>query len=636
MVSLIRNRGPWLLVLLGFVAYCNTFTAPLVFDDLHGNGICENVYLRTLWPPRWFLCSPEESPFSSRPLVALTFALNYAVGGLDPTGMHLVNLAIHIASAMVLSAWLATILPRTNLVTSEPSTSRKRGVDPHAKTEVVAWCLAALWLIHPLQTDAVTYITQRTELLVGLAYLGVMFTAARTPDDRWSFWHTACALICLCGVGCKEVMATAPLMVVLADRAFRYDSWQETWRRRWPLYLALLATWIPLAGFIWMSPRGKSAGFNLGVTPWQYLLTQCHAIPMYLRQSIWPTGLNIDHGSIIRDSVRDAVPGGLLLLTLAGITIWGWFVRPVIGFIGAWFFIILGPSSSVIPIVTEVAAERRMHLPLLAVIATVALVSKWGCQRLQAQRGWSPQAFHQLTVTSVTAVLVVFTVLSLRRNYDYRSVESIWQASLAELPHNLRSYHSLAAHYFRCGDREKLEHIARAGLALDPTHYNLVVMLGLELQKQERHAEADEILAKALQSVPNHVGLLLYAGQTAVVREQWAEAESFFRRATVANPDNAVAFNELAGVLVRLQKLDEALECGRRAVQIEPGNAVMRENLGLLLANLGRHPEATEQLREAVRLDPQRTAAQAWLDEHRGSTNQTNTTQTEGARDANK
>jgi Tfp pilus assembly protein PilF len=621
MVPFIRNWGAWLLGLIGIVAYFNALSAPLIFDDVA--TVETNVYVHSLWPPRWFLCSPGESPLSSRPVVALTFALNYAMAGLDPVGMRLVNVAIHIASAIVLNAWLVVILTRARLPSGGVAQGQKRATNQTTNPEMIAWCLSALWLIHPQQTDAVTYITQRTELLLGLAYFGVMFTAARAPDERWSGWHSACVLIGLLGVGCKEVMATAPLMVVLADRALRYESWRETWRRRWPLYLGLVATWLPLAGFMWLSPRGQSAGFGLGVTPWQYLLTQCHAIPIYLRQTIWPTDLNIDHGVRIRDSLVEAVPGGLLLLTLAGITIWGWFARPVIGFIGAWFFVILGPSSSIIPIVTEVAAERRMHLPLLAVIVSLAFVGQVVCERLQLWRGWSHESVRPATAIAVAALIVVFSALTIQRNYDYRSFESIWYASLEQEPNNPRAYYSLAEYYLRHKDMVDFERVARAGVAIDPGHdyydpghyFPTVKLLCAMLHAQERHTEADQVLAKALDFLPNHVGVLLYAGQTASKLERLAEAEAYFRRAAIANPENALAFNELAGVLVRQMRFREALEFGLQAVKLDPRNALMRENLGLLLANLDRKQEATEQLREAVRLDSTRKAAQAWLDE---------------------
>jgi tetratricopeptide (TPR) repeat protein len=613
-----RHLGTLLLIVLGCGAYLNSLSAPAVFDD--ELSLVRNTYIRQLWPPKWFWGAQYESSLSTRPLVALSFAINYAMTGLAPWAMRATNVAIHSASALVLWAWLQALTADRK---GPPKKRSQVDADTQRWQSFGLWCIAAVWLVHPLQTDAVTYLMQRTELMVGLAFFAVMWTAARSPDTSWSRWHTWCVAWCLVGVGCKEVIATAPVLVILADRAFRYDSWSATWRRRWLLYLGLVATWVPLAVLMRLMPRSDSVGFHLDVTPWQYLLTQCHAIPMYLRQSIWPSGLCIDHGEIIQDAVLEAVPGGLLLLTLLGITIWSWFVRPVWGFVGAWFFIILGPTSSILPIVTEVAAERRMHLPLLSVIVAASCAGQLILARLPGWRALSLPTQRRTSASIAAAVIVVFTGLTMVRNYDYRSEVAIWTDAVAKVPNNYRAHSCLSFALHRSGDLKGAEQSTRNALKLATDHYLSAMNLVIILDQMNRHDEADRVIEDYSRNNPRDVvGWFTFAGQRAVKLQRYADAERLFGLVLKASPTDFTAINELGGLMVLLKRYDEAIELAKRAIAVEPQNSLIRENLGLLLAQLGRPQEAVVQLREAVRIDPQRLDAKAWLDNHAAKSKQ--------------
>jgi hypothetical protein len=214
------------------VAYHNSFHNPFIFDD-HGN-IVENVLVRqplTNW--RQLLAS-------DRWLATLTLAGNYALGGLDVRGYHAVNLAIHLLAGLV----LYDLVRRTLLL---PGLAPRFG----RGAPELALAVALLWLVHPLQTESVTYIIQRSESLMGLFYLLTLYCLLRgTTARRGLPWYVGAVLCCGLGMGSKQVMVTAPLLALLYDRAFLALSWGTLCRRRWGLYLALAATEGLLAGSV--------------------------------------------------------------------------------------------------------------------------------------------------------------------------------------------------------------------------------------------------------------------------------------------------------------------------------------------------------------------------------------------------
>jgi hypothetical protein len=164
----------------------------------------------------------------------------------------------------------------------------------------LALAVALLWTLHPLQTEAVTYVIQRVESLMGLCYLLTLYCLIRSVDSpRPALWQGCMVTACLLGMATKEVMATAPLLGLLYDRTFLAGSFREAWQRRRWWYVGLAATWLPLACLVAGTGgnRGGTSGFNVGVAPWAYWLTQFQAVAHYLKLSVWPHPLVFEYGT---------------------------------------------------------------------------------------------------------------------------------------------------------------------------------------------------------------------------------------------------------------------------------------------------------------------------------------------------
>src|ERR1700678_4325469 len=266
-----RRRMGWqalaagaVLAILIVAAYGRTFSVPLLLDD--NPSIENNASIRHLGTAFW---PPGGTTVSGRPVLNVSLAINYAISGTAVWSYHALNLAIHVLAGLTLLG-----IARRTPGSRSPGTA-----------EAIAFSIALLWALHPLQTEAVTYIAQRAESLMGLFYLLTLYCFIRgaSPGGRFQrVWFTLCFVFCLLGMATKEVMASAPLIVLVYARAFVAGGCREALRRRWPVYFSLAATWIVLLLLVFSSyGRPGFPGSGNGVAWWRYALTQLPAIPHY-------------------------------------------------------------------------------------------------------------------------------------------------------------------------------------------------------------------------------------------------------------------------------------------------------------------------------------------------------------------
>ena len=350
------------LVAAVLASYANSFHCPFVFDDHH--DIIDNPSIRHLWP-LWdvFLArSKRPAGLQSRPVVNLSFALDYAVGGLHTLPYHATNLAIHILAGLALFG----VVRRTLLL---PRLCDRFG----RASAALALAVALLWAVHPLQTESVTYITQRYESMMGLFYLVAVYGLIRCGDSTHSYrWGAVTVAATLLALGSKEVAVSLPIMILLYDRVLLTVSFAETWRRRWGMYLALLAVWAAFAVLQLRAGPRHFAGYGLPVSWFEYACSQPGVILHYLRLVFWPQPLLLDYGWPPARTLGDILPGAMVVAGLLAATGYAFWRSPAWGLLGAWFFLILAPTSSIMPL-ADLAFEHRMYLPLAAVAIAVVL-----------------------------------------------------------------------------------------------------------------------------------------------------------------------------------------------------------------------------------------------------------------------
>ena len=594
-----------LVVVCGILAYANSIHGPFIFDDRR--AVLENPTIRELWPISAVLHPPRQTPLAGRPISNLSFAINYAAGGLDVAGYHIWNIGVHILAALALLGIL-----RMTRTWAAPDADR-------TTTDRLALVCTLVWVLHPLNSEAVNYLTQRTESMVGLFYLLTMYaaiTAHRAPRPRR--WALAAIVFNFCGIATKESMVTAPLMVLLWDRVFVYGSFRHAFGERRRFYFALAAGWILFGILSLETPFFSDTAFRTRVSPWTYLLNQAPIIVSYLRLSVWPSGLVLDYGLPVPLTITDVWPSGLLLLTLVVATGIALARAPRLGFWGAWFFITLAPASSVLPIPTEAGAERRMYLPLIAVIMVAVPAAwwllRWGLAAAERMAGVHSREGTAGRLFLGVAAVVLFSlgVATLQRNSEYRSGVSIWSTVLERRPH-ARAHTNLAAELKAAGQSDQaLTHLKLAASEDPDAQY----LLGSALIELGNVREAVPWLQRFVGSNPtnSYVASARQELADALYREgRLAEAIAQQEIVVSSNPNHANGRLNLAKLLMAANDFNRAAVEYRECLRLEPGNLAAATGLGIALASAGSIDEAVEAFRQASRIDTRDVTAKQGL-----------------------
>jgi tetratricopeptide (TPR) repeat protein len=558
-----------------------SFRGAFVFDDLL--RIVPNLHIRRLWPPADVLAG------TSRPLVQATLALNWALSGLDPWSYHAFNLAVHVAAALVLLA----LLRRTLAGPPWPAPVRDAA-------DGLALGIALLWAVHPLQTQAVTYVIQRSEAMVGLFSLLVLYCVARGVDSRVAWRWYAGAIGCgLVGALTKPVIVTAPFLALAWDRTFAARSWRELRARRGWLYLALLVA-AASAGAVLLHFRGdwsRSAGFSFGrVSAGEYAASQPAVVAHYLRLVVWPRPLVLDYGWPVARRAADVVPGAIVVGLVVVATLWALRRRPGLGFFGLWFLLALAPSSSVVPI-ADLAFEHRMYLASAGAIAALVLVAD------ELLRRASPRG-RTIGAALAATVAVVLAAVTASRNLDYRSELAIWTDTAAKRPENPRAHQNLAVALDHDGRLPEAAAEYREALRLRPGYADALSGLGFVLYRQGEKERAVEAYRAALVSEPWNDGAQTNLGVALDDAGKPGEAMGHFEEALATNPTSAEAHYNIGVALARLGRLAEAAAHERTALEIRPAYPEAHANLGVVLAEEGDLDGAIRELDAAVRLRP--------------------------------
>jgi tetratricopeptide (TPR) repeat protein len=592
-----------LIVVAGVLTYANGIAGPFIFDDL--TAIRQNDTIRQIWPISRTLSPPRETPVAGRPVVNLSLAINYAIGGVDVTGYHVGNIALHVACALVLFGLVRRTLLGPRL--------RDRF---ESSANAVALVSALLWMVHPLQTEVVDYVTQRTESMMGLFWLLTLYSAIRASrSPNATLWSAASVLACALGMASKESMATVPVMVLLYDRVFEFDSLRQAIQTRWRLYAALAATWVELGAFMLGRPR-STVGASSGIDVWNYLLNQFVMVVQYLRLTLWPGALVLDYGLPRAVTVRDVVPhvavvGSLLLATAVALVRW-----PRVGFLCAAFFLTLAPTTSIVPIASEVGAERRMYLPLAAFAVLVVLAGRCAWNRLAAPAGKPSRSVVLVGATVAAALLAALATRTVYRNAEYASPLALWRTAVERRP-NGRARAQLASELIAADDHDEAMIQLREAVRDYPgARFALGTELYFEGKLDEALAQLQRLTAEP--QYGNVIPAEELIGRILVSQQKLPEAAAQFQRVLDLNPSNAAMHGFLADVLFAQRRFEEAISHYQVLLASQPAITSALGNMGAALASVGRLDEAIAAFQRVAGLDPnsenaQRNLAQAYL-----------------------
>jgi tetratricopeptide (TPR) repeat protein len=647
-------------LLAAILAYSPALRAPFELDDFA--SIPGNPTIRTL-APSVALAPPENTTVAGRPVVNYTLALNYAVNrwlgvgpspeaaapaaaGNETVGYHVVNIALHLLCGLLLFG----VIRRTARFAF--------GHDDGARGDGIATAVTILWLLAPVQSEAVNYLIQRTELIVSACYLAALYAWIRAWDAgdarRTLFWRLAAVIATVIGLASKEVMITAPFVILLYDRAFRLDAWRDLVadRRRALFYGLLIAASGIAIGIAAVHARAGTVGFHLGVSWFAYLHTQAWAIARYLRLTLWPDRLTFDYGQ--RPVTGTAgMTGAIILTAFLVTTIAAWFSARWrwLAFLGSAFFLVLAPSSSIVPVVTEIAAERRIYLALapvlvlaavgvmalarridsswhdrrtwaigivaLAAIAYVA-ISGWGVAQwiprsaalrwatrfaIGAAAGAVAWLFLRNRPRAAVAVLALLcTAATFGRSRTYSDRERLWRDTVRKAPDNPRAYDNLAATLFYSDPPRLFEakELYWKAIALDPQYLPAWPGLASVSLAQRNPAEAEWALQQALAVDSNYSDAISRLGTLYLRTGHPDRAIPYLEKIATAYPSDS-SFVALGTALLQVGRLEDAERALRSALAIDPARLDALRDLGGLLIERQRYADAVPLLERVLR-----------------------------------
>ncbi len=575
-----RKAGLWLpvaaLLLLGSLVYANSLDGVFVIDDFV--TIVRNPDIRSPWSTAILRAPFGESAVLGRPLAAMTLAINYALHGLDARGYHVVNIAVHLLCTLVLFGII-----------------RRAG-----QTTAFAFACASLWMVHPLNSEVVTYISQRTESLMALFYLLTIYASVRAhASPHPKRWLIASVVASSVGAFAKQSMITIGAALLLIDYALYYDSLWSALRSRWRLYVAVaVASWMTVLVTVLISPSSSAVGWASG-SEWLYFLNQSVVLTHYLTLTVWPHKLVADYGYPVPYTLLDVLPQMALIGVLLAITGVALRYRPKVGFLGAWCFLTLGMTSSVAPIATQIGAERRMYLPLAALVILGVLAARRAAQYLAEHTKLSARFAAIAGVVLWAGAATALSARTVARNRDYSSALRLAEVTFDHWPSGATRT-GLADELLLVGRRTEAIALLRAAVRDDPrAHF----ALGRALFEDDHLSEAREHLETFVRLRPKLFEVLearTITGRILIAERRYDEAAEQFRRVLEMKPSAFDGHLGLAEVLMAQGRYADAVAEFRAYYARGGGNPAVRARFGVALAQAGHTDEAIEMLERAV------------------------------------
>jgi tetratricopeptide (TPR) repeat protein len=549
-----------LIILLGLLAYSNTFHASFVFDDT--NNIVENYLIKDISNIPSSFINIGDAPISARPLTAATFALNYYLGGLNTTGYHIVNLLLHVANGILL--YFLIMITAGYL----DHTDKK-------KTGLVALFSSLIFIVHPVQTESVTYIVSRSVLLSTFFFLLgiILFTkAVGTEGKRKILYITALFITSLLGIASREEFFIFPVMLILYDLYFISKQDIKEVLRNYKIHLLVISTLGYVLYIVLSHNYGEHAGFGVkSFTPLEYLMTQFNVHWTYIRLLFLPISQNLDYDYPIAKTLFE-LPTFISFIGYTGL--WGTGIylyrkKPVISFCILWFVIALFPTSGFMPII-DVIFEHRLYLPSMG--AFIALTS---AVFLSTYRN-SYSLIRMVFIPLLTSIVIVFAIATYTRNVVWQDDLSLWQDTMKKSPEKARPYFGLGVAYNNLGNIHSDERNLDLALQMYQTALNL----------KPDYAEAYYNIGN-IHSDGRNLDLALQMYQTALNLK----------------PDYAEAYYNIGTVYEKQGRLDDAMNSYIRAVSINPDMSKSYHNIGYLKYKNGNYEEAIQYFKKAVKKD---------------------------------
>lgn len=604
-----RAKTGLLLVAIVCLTFINAIDGAYVFDDV--GAIVENKTIRELFSPQVLFPPGEGNTVGGRPVLNLSFAINHAIAGDGIWLYRITNILIHAANTVLVFLLVLRLL--------DADRERFELRDEHSWA--IAFGTALLFGVHPIQAESVTYTVQRAESLAGLFYLLTWYWFVRYLDGENTLHMVPTLLFAGLGFASKEICFVLPFVLVATQMVMQRRGLLEALRSRKIFYGRLAIVWLILLVIILsMDGRGKSAGLAAMSEFKAYSTSQLVYVPYYFRLIFWPDELNADYGLPRMFPAGQLITGSVALLAIVGIAVafsnWSRTGRLL------WLMALLTllPSSSLIPIRTQVAADHRMYLPMMAVAFLVSALFVITIRRFVV----TPRRFVTVSASLFIGLGIALGIATLWRNTVFADELAFKQDVVAKMPSNPRARYNIAQEYLERTDYEEaLTHALRMmdGLSeqqrfqYDIFYKKAIMIIARGYYELGRIDKSIEYLERGKQFADEDTEIAYSIGSV-LMKLNPKEAIPYFKKAIELDPQNSEAHNNLGWVLQyqlaekatdqesRRQLMQAAYEHYRKAVEVDDENAHAHNLLGIMQLHRNEVRAAEASFLRAVDADP--------------------------------
>jgi tetratricopeptide (TPR) repeat protein len=562
-------------VVLPCLVYLNSLPNPFHYDD--GHSIVDNPHVRTLGniprffvDPEMFSAQPENAMY--RPLLLTTFALNYALSGYAVWSYHLVGILLHASCA-----WLVASIGRLLL-----------------RDERAALAAALAFGLHPVNSEAVNYLSSRSEVLAGLFFLLAFWNFLRRRQGEGRLAWIGGAF--LAGLLSKSTVVVLPAVLLVHDLLYR--------RRPADLRLYALVGGLALlyVGLVWKFLAKAALGAPVRAYDEQFW-SQVKALVLYLKLLLWPSGLSVDHQFLVSDALLDPFAASAFgfVLSLAWLAFYHRNRHPLLLFCLAWFLLALAPSS-LVPL-NVLFNEHRLYVPS----AAFAWAAGYAYLGLTGRgEGWA-----KATQAAVVVALLAYAATTSARNTVWRDALSLWGDAAEKAPLMARPFFFLGDAYAKKGRLQEAMAALEQGLKRDSGFAPAHVQLGRLYLEGGRAQEAERLVRRGLELEGDSAEAWAALAEVYRAGNRWEESLDAYQQAVRLNPEDSGLHNNLGNTYQMLNRPRQALEHHRWALELDPDDARTLVNLGNAHWMLGERAQAQAAYQRAVEKDS--LYAGAWL-----------------------
>jgi tetratricopeptide (TPR) repeat protein len=578
-----------------FATYSNTLDSPFVLDD--HLKIEENPAIRV---SQFSITQIIKAGFNSskmRPIAFASFALNHSLHQHDVFGYHLCNISIHVLTGFFLYLFLKTTF-------SIPVIQER-----YKHTDLIAFFAALIWLVHPIQTQSVTYIVQRMNSLASMFYILSfwLYIKSRLMDQPWKKWSLlgGSGFIWILALGCKQNAAMLPFFIFLYEWYFFQDL-SPKWLRSSLKYIIAVAIVFAALAFLYLGADplekiNKLRDFSHGeFTLAERALTQTRVVVYYLSLIFFPhpSRLNLDYDFPLSYSLFNPMTTLFSLILISGLIALAVYLAKrerLISFCILWFFGNLLIESSIIPL--AIIFEHRTYLPSMMVCLVPVLL------------GDRFVRIDWLKIGLACMLVVVFSFWTFQRNEVWESEFSLWSDVVKKSPNKARPHLNLG---ISLSELEKTDgaitHYNKA-LLINPRYAKAHFNLAVAMERQGKNVEAIKHYDEAIKIEPNYIKAHNNLGLLLTKTGRIEEAFQHYRRILKVKPEYVQAHLNLGVALVELRKFSQAIAHFEQALKIDPNYADAYYNLAVVLEKQGKINEAIDYYAAALEKNPDNAEA---------------------------